>query len=308
VSHRRVVRLADHRPFGRTAAPRDDTITGMGGIDNETVWSGALTAFLEHLEAGNASAGTVRLRRHYLLRLAAAVPDLRMLDEDALTAWLAGPSWRPETRKSARASATTFCRWAARRGWLEADPSVDLPTVRIPDAEPRPAPADVVRATFAAADATGDPRDPLLIRLALMCGLRVSEIARVRAGDIEGDELRVAGKGGRSRVVPLPPVLLLALRDRRGYVFPGRHDGHLSAHYVGKRIKSLMPSGWTAHTLRHAAGTAVHEASGGDILVTQKFLGHSKPETTRRYVRTDPGKVSRAALAAAATWSGADAS
>lgn len=107
--------------------------------------------------------------------------------------------------------------------------------------------------------------------------------------------------------MPLPPVLLLALRDRRGYVFPGRANGHLSAHYVGKRIKSLMPAGWTAHTLRHAAGTAVHEAAGGDILVTQKFLGHSKPETTRRYVRTDPGKVSRAALAAAAAWSGADA-
>lgn len=63
-----------------------------------------------------------------------------------------------------------------------------------------------------------------------------------------------------------------------------------------------MPPGWTAHTLRHAAGTAVHEAGGGDLLVTMRFLGHSKPETTRRYVRTPPSKVRRAVLDAAASW------
>jgi len=92
------------------------------------------------------------------------------------------------------------------------------------------------------------------------------------------------------------------LRAHGGYLFPGRIDGHLSASYVGKRIKRLMPPGWSAHTLRHAAGTAVYAASGADLLATQEFLGHSKPETTRRYVLTDHDRVVSAVRAAAATW------
>lgn len=133
-------------------------------------------------------------------------------------------------------------------------------------------------------------------------GVRVHEVAKVHARDLEGDELRIVGKRGRSRLVPCPPAVALALRGRCGYLFPGREDGHLSASYVGRRIKALMPPGWTAHTLRHAAGTAVYEASDGDLFATQEFLGHSKPETTRRYVRVDRSRVVRAARAAAASW------
>ena len=141
-----------------------------------------------------------------------------------------------------------------------------------------------------------------MVQLALLCGLRVHEVARVHGGDVEGDQLRVHGKRGRVRVVPLPPALLLALRGRSGFVFPGQDGGHLSPATVQKKIGRLMPEGWTPHTLRHAAAEAVYEESGCDLFATQAFLGHSKPETTRRYVPVQRKRLRRAVLEAARRW------
>lgn len=299
----RITRIADHPRYVLADTLCTDTLTHVNIGEIVPIWDGALSAFLTHLAAAGASPGTIKLRATYLRRLATTHPDLATVTETDLETWLSQP-WKPETRKSARASITTFFAWAARRGWVPADPATDLPVVTVPAAEPRPAPADVVRATLVKADTTGDLRDGLMVRLALLGGLRVHEIAKVHADDVEGDELRVNGKGGTSRLVPLSPALLIVLRNRKGYLFPGQVDGHLSAGWVGKRIKHLMPDGWTAHTLRHAAGTAFYEASDWDLLATQTFLGHSKPETTRRYVRVNRARIRSAAARAAASWSG----
>lgn len=277
------------------------------GGSGQRTWAAAIEEFLVHLEAGGAAAGTIKLRRTYLNRLAASQPDLTHVTTASIERWLARPDWKPETRKSARASATTFFAWASRRGLVPGDPAEHLPPVRIPDCDPRPAPRDVVKATCQQAASTGDPRDPLMVQLALLCGLRVREVARVHSDDVEGDQLRIRGKGGRARLVPLPPVLLLALRNRKGYLFPGREDGHLSTAYVQKKIQRLMPRGWTPHTLRHAAAEAVYEESGCDLFATQAFLGHSKPETTKRYVPVNRKRMRSAVLRAAKRWPEGDA-
>lgn len=302
----RIARLVDHPRFARSFTSCDDKVTDMADVGDD-VWRGLLARFVTHLEAGGAAAGTIRLRLTYLKRLAATHEDVDSITIEDLELWL-GHDWKPETRKSARTSVCLFFAWAHRRGHLERDPSADLPTVSIPMAEARPAPLAVIRETLARADASPDWRDPLLVRLALHAGLRVHEIAKVHTRDVEGERLRIHGKGGRSRLVQLSPALLLAIRDRRGYLFPGRIDGHLSAGYVQRRIDRLMPAGWTPHTLRHAAGSAVYEDSGFDLFATQAFLGHSKPETTRRYVHTPKARVDSAVLKAAQRWSGSEAS
>ncbi len=303
-----VMRLADHPRFRPNVTPGDETVTRMHRGNLNEIWDGALMAYLIHLAAAGASAGTVRLRRSYLLRVAALHPRLESITTGCLEQWLSNATWKPETRKSARASLTMFFAWAAKRGWLPTNPADDLPTVSIPDADARPAPADVIRQAFDRADQSGDPRDSLMLYLALHAGLRVHEIAKVHADHVEGDELRVRGKGGRSRLIPMSPALRLAMRHRTGYLFPGREDGHLSAGYVQKKIDRLLPAGWTPHALRHAAAEAVYEASGCDLFATQAFLGHSKPETTRRYVPVKRKRLRQAVLDAAGHWPNGEAS
>lgn len=92
-----------------------------------------------------------------------------------------------------------------------------LPAVRIPRARPKPTPESVYRQALH----SGDARSRLAVALAGQCGLRRGEIARVRGADLEEDlvgySLRVAGKGGHVRVVPLPDELageLLALEAK----------------------------------------------------------------------------------------------
>ena len=85
----------------------------------------------------------------------------------------------------------------------------------------------------------------------------------------------------------------------RGYLFPGRDNGHLSPRYVGKMIRDLLPGDWTMHTLRHRFGTRAY-ALTSDLLLVQEMLGHASPTTTRRYVEYDRARM-RAAVEELAT-------
>ena len=68
-----------------------------------------------------------------------------------------------------------------------------------------------------------------------------------------------------------------------------------------------LPDSATPHALRHAAAEAIYENSGCDLFATQEFLGHSKPETTRRYVPVKRQRLRAAVMEAAKAWSDADA-
>ncbi len=122
--------------------------------------------------------------------------------------------WAPETRKGYRSSARGFFTWCSRTGRVAAYISDELPKPRPPQAVPRPAPGDALRAALAGADA----RTRLMLRLAAECGLRRAEVARLHTRDLidgaGGASLLVQGKGGKRRVVPIGDDL--AARLRRG--------------------------------------------------------------------------------------------
>jgi len=96
--------------------------------------------------------------------------------------------------------------------------------------------------------------------------------------------LRVVGKGGKTRLVPIHPRLRDALAAVDGYAFPGRFGGHLSDNNVGVRCRRLLGGGYGAHSGRHRFATKAY-ASNRDIFAVQQLLGHSKPETTMRYTQ-----------------------
>jgi integrase len=104
--------------------------------------------------------------------------------------------------------------------------------------------------------------------------------------DLGGVSLLVHGKGARERVVPLPAdfgAQLVARLSGDRWLFPGGVDGHTSADWIGVKMKRALGGGHTAHSLRHSFATRLYGASR-DLFVVQRFLGHSKPETTMGYV------------------------
>ena len=129
--------------------------------------------------------------------------------------------------------------------------------------------------------------------------MRRAEIAQVHERDLMRDllgwSLVVHGKGRRDRVLPLTDDQASALRlaCRGGWMLPGRIEGHLSPRRVGELAAEALAEGWTAHTLRHRAATAVHEQTG-DLLAVQAMLGHASVATTQRYVATSDDRLRRA--------------
>jgi integrase len=251
----------------------------------EQRWLDLIEGWLRWLQAGDAKPGTLRTRAHYLAQLAGQhrlrVPE--GLDVDDLAAFVARDGWKPETRKSARSSVCSFYGWLQLTGRIPRDPSLGLPKVRVPRAQPRPVPVT----TFADAVRRSNQRTQLILQLGRFAGLRREEVASVHTRDVEGSWLRVHGKGGHERRVPLHPVLLEQLRRApSGWLFPSPYGGHLTPGHVGVLASRALPPGWTLHTCRHRAGTDMY-AVRRDIRAVQEILGHASVRTTQLYVQVE---------------------
>lgn len=264
------------------------------GYKDLQAWPGALAAYHKAQTAAGRSPGTIRLHGHYLARLRAVHPRPWVVSTGDLVEFLAVAHWRPETRKSARSVLRAFYRWAHGVGLVEDDPAVGLPAVRVPVAVPRPTPEHLVRQLLH----HEDPRLGLMAMLAAYAGLRACEIAAVHEEDLAGEELRVRGKGGKTRAVPIVSARLLErLEQLEGWAFPNGHGGHLSAGHVSRLVSAAMPAGWTAHTLRHRMASRAY-AGTRDLLAVGALLGHARPETTQRYVLLPDDALRTAAEAA----------
>lgn len=271
--------------------------TTMSALESAPLaWGIVLVLYEQAMRSAGRSAGTVRLHRHYLARLRELHPitpwSVTTVD---LQSFLAEPHWAPETRKSARSAVRSFYRWGHGAGHIADDPAARLASVRVPAGRARPAPEHVVRQLLA----HPDRRIGLMGLLAASAGLRAGEIARVHSRDLVGDELVIKGKGGKVRAVPIMDERLLAeLRRLDGYAFPNGYGSHLTPGHVSRLLSRVLPEGWTAHTLRHRCASVAYAATR-DLLAVGALLGHSRPETTQRYVAMPDDAIRAAARAAA---------
>lgn len=148
-------------------------------------------------------------------------------------------------------------------------------------------------------------------------GLRCAEIAAVHPDDMVDGQMRVVGKGGKERRVPLHPRLVAAvdaeLQRRRaghsgtgfrygetaavegGYLFPGQSGGHTTPNSVTRRLSRLLGAACSGHQLRHRFASQAY-AVGRDLRAVQELLGHSKPETTARYTAIPDGALEEAVM------------
>jgi site-specific recombinase XerD len=152
-----------------------------------------------------------------------------------------------------------------------------------------------------------DNRYRTLIRTTYACGLRLSEVVRLRVADVDSSRGVLVirqGKGRKDRLVPLSPALLAELRAywRRyrpaDWLFPGQRRGrHLHPAALQRTFARLVrPLGFrkgvSLHTLRHSYATHLLEA-GVDVVTLQRLLGHRHLSTTARYLHVSAQDLRR---------------
>ncbi len=143
-------------------------------------------------------------------------------------------------------------------------------------------------------------RNRLIIELALGTGLRVSELANLKVEDIHirkgQNSLTVNnGKGGKDRVVGFNNKLKLLTQEyldyrisRSPYLFPSERGDKMTRFGIGGVFKTMAAKAGlnpkhSIHTLRHTYATNLYKASGYNLRMVQKQLGHSSITTTTVY-------------------------
>ncbi len=149
-------------------------------------------------------------------------------------------------------------------------------------------------------------RDAAVVTLLYGCGLRISEALGLRGADHPLPEvLRILGKGGKERLVPVLPVARAAVARyvqlcpypilRDGALFLGARGGPLSPRLVQlamerARARLGLPATATPHALRHSFATHLLSA-GGDLRAIQELLGHASLSTTQAYTAVDAARL-----------------
>lgn len=253
-----------------------------------------LTEYQNFLIAANRAPGTIRLRLHHLEHLARAHLNILTITDVQLQAYMASKErLAPETMKSIRGSLRIFYSWTYRRGYTTTDPSLILDPVRVPRIIPRLAPDDEIQMSLICAP----PDETAMVLLGRLACLRLTEITTLHTTHRERDLLRVTGKGGKQRMVPInddlmPALLTLERQNAGGYYFPGRYGGSMHPQSVNKII--TRRTGWNPHSLRHAGATAAYRATR-DLRAVQELLGHASLATTERYLHVGLDEVRAAA-------------
>jgi site-specific recombinase XerD len=168
-------------------------------------------------------------------------------------------------------------------------------------------------------------RDRAMFHLAVITGLRVSELTALTRADLHlgtGPHVTCHGKGRKQRITPLTPALLHDLREWLAEIppepetplFPARDGGHLSRDAVERRLTihaaaaaasctSLAGKKISPHVLRHTAAMRLLHAGTG-LSVIALWLGHEQTETSRIYLHADLTLKERALARTAPTEAG----
>jgi integrase/recombinase XerC len=158
-------------------------------------------------------------------------------------------------------------------------------------------------------------RDAAVMTLLYGCGLRISEALGLKAEDAPNaarDTLRVLGKGGKTRIVPVIEPAIRAIEAYRAQcpydlepqaaLFRGARGGPLSPRIIQLAMERLrgglgLPESATPHALRHSFATHLL-SRGGDLRAIQELLGHASLSTTQIYTEVDGAMLLKAFNAA----------
>jgi integrase/recombinase XerD len=274
--------------------------------------------FLDHLTVERGlSVHTVAAYRRDLERYAAflrtrGVTDARRVDERAVTAHVAavsastygdGKPYRATSVVRALSSVRAFHRFLLREGKISSDPTAAVIRPKLPRSLPKPLSVDDVARVLAHPDRSAKGlRDRAVLETLYGAGLRISELVGldVDDADLEEGSVRVLGKGGKERDVPIgryardaisayltrvrPQIATprsrsaLFLNLRGGRLTRQGCTGIVQQHAAGAGIRTKV----SPHTFRHSFATHLLEG-GADVRVVQELLGHASVATTQVY-------------------------
>ncbi|AJY46094.1 tyrosine recombinase XerC [Martelella endophytica] len=206
----------------------------------------------------------------------------------------------------------SFLRWLERRGLANAAGITAMRAPKQPKSLPKPLAAkDAVALAGQEAQLAEEPwiaaRNAAVFALLYGCGLRISEALALTPGDFAGspDRLRITGKGGKTRIVPLLAAALDAVRnyeklcpyqiDADAPLFRGLRGKKLQPAIIQREMQALrgalgLSEKATPHALRHSFATHLL-AAGGDLRTIQELLGHASLSTTQVYTGVDTTRL-----------------
>jgi integrase/recombinase XerD len=281
----------------------------------------AVDAFLSHarLERG-LSLNTVEAYGRDLSRFVAPLGELpasqlRRRHISAFLERLEAEGLGARSRARALVAVRRLLRHLELEGLLEGDPVEGVQSPRLPKKLPRILSPAETGALLAAVDSSTllGVRDRAMLEVLYGAGLRVSELVKMTLSGIDrrGQLLRVVGKGGHERVVPLGRAAMEALEiylaearpkllgdraDREHAVFLTRRGGAMTRQNFFALLKKLAPQAGipkervSPHVLRHAFATDLLEG-GADLRSIQAMLGHADLSTTEIYTHVSRSKL-----------------
>ena len=214
----------------------------------------------------------------------------------------------PRSLSQTLSAIRTFHRYLDRRLNISNAAIALVRGPRVAPGVPRPVSEDQARGLIAEPGLDADrqawemARDTGLLTLLYGCGLRISEALSLTRADLPlGDVLRVTGKGGKTRLVPVLPAVREALADYLAALpitlagpdalFRAKRGGPFSPRHAQAMVQMLrgrlgLPDSATPHALRHSFATHLLGA-GADLRSIQELLGHASLSTTQRYTDVD---------------------
>jgi len=300
-------------------------VTATAALSLSPAQRDALSGWLGHLKAIDGAADrTVEAYRSDVMAFLAflqvhrgeqaGLGPLARISVTDMRSWMAHERGRGLSARSlarALSSVKAFMRWLAEREGF--DPTAVLST-RAPKFRaklPRPLAVDAAQAMLETLETQApEPwiaaRDAAVVTLLWGCGLRISEALSLGGGDCPlGPSIRIVGKGGKERIVPVIPPARTAVdayvaacpyRQEPGLpLFRGSRGGALNPRLVQKameraRLQLGLPSTATPHAMRHSFATHLLSA-GGDLRAIQELLGHASLSTTQAYTAVDTTRL-----------------
>ncbi len=206
----------------------------------------------------------------------------------------------------------SFLKHLEREGLVNAAGSRAVRAPKQPKSLPKPLQVNQAMAVAAGIGEMNDEpwiaaRNIAVLTLLYGCGLRISEALGLTPAELAGSPrtLRIKGKGGKERLVPLLPVVHDAIAkyvklcpfhvEQHDPLFRGARGGVLQAAIIQKEMVRLrgalgLPDSATPHALRHSFATHLL-AGGGDLRSIQELLGHASLSTTQVYTGVDTARL-----------------
>lgn len=238
--------------------------------------------------------------------------NISCVDEVSIRAyigWLHGKRNSKKTISRKLASIRTFFEFLMREGVIRKNSAKLIPTPKGEKKLPAFLTVDEVFKLIETAETKRvlGLRDRAMLELLYSSGIRVGELVGMNLSNIDltSSILKVLGKGGKERIVPLGSKAQEAIRqfiDKRHELHPkgdslfvNSRGGRLSTRSVGRIVKkysviSGIPKNVSPHVLRHTFATHLL-GSGADLRAIQEMLGHSSLSTTQRYTHTSIEKI-----------------